>query len=114
MKHTPPMGIMASFSDVTFKKDGVAVYSTKVTSGGCFGPDQMARKHTLGARGPLVRGTGRSSSGQRTCCGGGPTDPRPLGAGAPPRRAPLAAERALPRLDHHGARGQAHRRSGLA
>lgn len=35
----PPMGIMASFSKVAFKKDGVEVFSAKVTSGGCFGPD---------------------------------------------------------------------------
>lgn len=39
MKHGQPMGIMASFSNVSFKKDGVEVFSTKVTSGGCFGPD---------------------------------------------------------------------------
>ena len=34
-----PMGIMASFSKVAFKKDGVEVFSAKVTSGGCFGPN---------------------------------------------------------------------------
>lgn len=33
------MGIMASFSKVSFKKDGVELFSAKVTSGGCFGPD---------------------------------------------------------------------------
>jgi hypothetical protein len=33
------MGIMASFSKVTFKKDGAEVFSTTVTSGGCFGPN---------------------------------------------------------------------------
>jgi hypothetical protein len=33
------MGIMASFSKVTFKKDGADVFSTKVVSGGCFGPN---------------------------------------------------------------------------
>lgn len=36
------MGIMASFSKVAFKKDGVEVFSAKVTSGGCFGPDAEA------------------------------------------------------------------------
>ncbi|MEZ0261103.1 MAG: hypothetical protein ACAH80_08840 [Alphaproteobacteria bacterium] len=34
-----PMGIMASFSTVSFKKDGKEVFSASVTSGGCFGPD---------------------------------------------------------------------------
>lgn len=34
-----PMGIMASFSKVSFKKDGAEVFSATVTSGGCFGPD---------------------------------------------------------------------------
>ena len=37
-KHQP-LGIMASFSNVTFKKDGKDVFSASVTSGGCFGPD---------------------------------------------------------------------------
>lgn len=34
-----PMGIMASFSNVAFKKDGAEVFSARVHSGGCFGPD---------------------------------------------------------------------------
>ncbi len=34
-----PMGIMASFSNVAFKKDGTEVFSARVHSGGCFGPD---------------------------------------------------------------------------
>lgn len=34
-----PMGIMASFSKVSFKKDGAEVFSATVTSGGCFGPN---------------------------------------------------------------------------
>ncbi len=38
-KHARPMGIMASFSTVSFKKDGKEVFSASVTSGGCFGPD---------------------------------------------------------------------------
>lgn len=42
MKRQAPLGIMASFSDVTFKKDGVELFSAKVTSGGCFGPDPEA------------------------------------------------------------------------
>ena len=33
-----PMGIRASFSTVAFKKDGAELFSTKATSGGCFGP----------------------------------------------------------------------------
>ena len=33
-----PMGIVASFSKVTFKKDGAEIFSANVTSGGCFGP----------------------------------------------------------------------------
>ena len=37
-KHQP-LGIMASFSNVSFKKDGVEVFSASVSSGGCFGPD---------------------------------------------------------------------------
>ncbi|HYD18761.1 MAG TPA: hypothetical protein VEF76_09815 [Patescibacteria group bacterium] len=37
-----PMGIMASFSTVAFKKDGVEVFSARVHSGGCFGPDETA------------------------------------------------------------------------
>jgi len=41
-KEAPPLGIMASFSKVTFKKDGAEVFSAKVTSGGCFGPDAEA------------------------------------------------------------------------
>jgi hypothetical protein len=32
--------VMASFSKVTFKKDGAEVFSATVTSGGCFGPDK--------------------------------------------------------------------------
>ncbi|MBL8712004.1 MAG: hypothetical protein JNM12_03820 [Alphaproteobacteria bacterium] len=36
---TRPMGIMASFSNVAFKKDGAEVFSARVHSGGCFGPD---------------------------------------------------------------------------
>ncbi|MDF3022998.1 MAG: hypothetical protein K0R10_359 [Alphaproteobacteria bacterium] len=36
---TRPMGIMASFSNVAFKKDGTEVFSARVHSGGCFGPD---------------------------------------------------------------------------
>lgn len=36
------MGIMASFSEVSFKKDGVELFKTSVTSGGCFGPDKTA------------------------------------------------------------------------
>jgi len=45
MKKKPggaPLGIMASFSTVSFKKDGAEVFSAKVTSGGCFGPDETA------------------------------------------------------------------------
>lgn len=34
-----PMGIMASFSEVSFRQDGVTVFSATVSSGGCFGPD---------------------------------------------------------------------------
>lgn len=41
-KGPAPMGIMASFSTVSFKKDGAEVFSAKVTSGGCFGPDAAA------------------------------------------------------------------------
>ena len=36
-----PMGIAASFSKVAFKKDGAEIFSAKVTSGGCFGPDDV-------------------------------------------------------------------------
>jgi hypothetical protein len=32
------MGIRASFSKVTFKKDGEELFSAQTTSGGCFGP----------------------------------------------------------------------------
>jgi hypothetical protein len=39
-KHRP-MGIMASFSKVSFKKDGAELFSARVTSGGCFGPDDV-------------------------------------------------------------------------
>lgn len=45
MKQRPsarPMGIMASFSTVSFKKDGTEVFSASVSSGGCFGPDKTA------------------------------------------------------------------------
>ena len=35
-----PMGIMASFSKVSFRKDGEEVFSARVNSGGCFGPDK--------------------------------------------------------------------------
>lgn len=35
------MGIMASFAKVSFKKDGKEVFSASVTSGGCFGPDDV-------------------------------------------------------------------------
>lgn len=38
-KQHRPMGIMASFSKVSFKKDGAEVFSARVTSGGCFGPN---------------------------------------------------------------------------
>lgn len=41
-KAARPMGIMASFSTVSFKKDGAEVFSAKVTSGGCFGPDDIS------------------------------------------------------------------------
>jgi hypothetical protein len=33
------MGIRATFATVTFKKDGEELFSTKVTDGGCFGPN---------------------------------------------------------------------------
>jgi len=39
----PPMGIMASFSQVTFRKDGADVFSARVHSGGCFGPDATSQ-----------------------------------------------------------------------
>lgn len=44
MKKKPgaPLGIMASFSQVSFKKDGAEVFSARVHSGGCFGPDDVA------------------------------------------------------------------------
>jgi len=40
-KPARPMGIMASFSKVSFKKDGAEVFSATVHSGGCFGPDDV-------------------------------------------------------------------------
>ncbi|MDE1152983.1 MAG: hypothetical protein PW788_10645 [Micavibrio sp.] len=47
-KHQAPMGIMASFSTVSFKKDGAEVFSASVSSGGCFGPDDDIKVITRG------------------------------------------------------------------
>lgn len=41
MPKNRPMGIMASFSKVSFKKDGAEIFSASVSSGGCFGPDDV-------------------------------------------------------------------------
>jgi len=40
-KQPKPMGIMASFSKVAFKKDGQEIFSAQVTSGGCLGPHDL-------------------------------------------------------------------------
>lgn len=34
-----PMGIAASFANVTFKKDDEVIYSARVSNGGCLGRD---------------------------------------------------------------------------